>query len=465
MCDRVSPVVLAKLKTIASTIGAEFQEAMQKLPKKPRAVAEASSGEPPSSLLPLTSGEADGDLVIEAELEEEPFADVPGVKKELVQKLSDRLFNEMLSTLIEMPQEDIPNHGYCHVHNDLCPFEEPSSPEKPTLWIAGTTCTDECPTGSKRQLTGKAALPFMVFMNLLRQSQPDLFLHECTHLFNVDRLRDAIGEFYHLFPVTASPSDFGVPYTRARLFTWCVHKRHPIPADAFSPSNLDPFRMGTVLEGDGFFSAPTKWVDAYIERRKLKANPMQQRPCHGTAVRSPGFALRGMKSLLSGGDLARIRSQEVEELQRRGEIASDPRVVLSDGICMKGQTNAFSKVKTLMPSLMTRSVPWSFRWKRELAPVEALGVMGIPVFSNWIPPAFQGAYGCPYSSVLETLTDADVRRLAGNGMSLQVMGAMFVAGLSSFARFLIPKAKQQQANPSVAEGGFVDLEADSQLPS
>ena len=141
-----------------------------------------------------------------------------------------------------------------------------------------------------------------------------------------------------------------------------------------------------------------------------------------------------MEPLLSGGDLARIRSHEFDELTRRGEDVQDARVSLGEGIAMKGQTSAFCKVKLLMPSLMTRSVPWSYRYKRELLPLEALEVMGVPIFDEHLPQTLIGlqSIGCPYKHLLDSsLGDVEVRRLAGNGMSLQVMGVAFLCGLSS----------------------------------
>eukprot|EP00913_Durusdinium_trenchii_P010377 g9728.t1 len=249
-----------------------------------------------------------------------------------------------------------------------------------------------------------------------------MFLHECTHLFNEENLRKALGDLYVLFPCPMSPHDFGVPYTRPRMLTWCFHRDLPLANPPFTVETLKSFNWGTAMEGDVFFSAPKAWVQSYICRRQHKAMGHTGSDVAPNHVRSPALkaASAGMEHLLSGGDFARIRTQEVEELLRRGEDAHDDRIFLADGIAMKGQTASFSKVKKLMPSLMTRSVPWSYRWKRELLPVEGLGVMGIPVFQSWLHEKEQGLYGCPYQHMLTLLNDSDVRRLAGNGMSLQV---------------------------------------------
>ena len=137
----------------------------------------------------------------------------------------------------------------------------------------------------------------------------------------------------------------------------------------------------------------------------------------------------------------------MEELARRGEDPDDQRIWLTDGICMKTQTAGFSRVKKLMPSLMTKCVPWSYRYKRDLIPLEALHVMGVPVFQEHIPRKYVGIYSCPFRRLLPLLKDGEVRKLAGNGMSLQVIGVALVAGLSSFEFCSSPPAKL------VAEGG------------
>ena len=44
------------------------------------------------------------------------------------------------------------------------------------------------------------------------------------------------------------------------------------------------------------------------------------------------------------------------------------------------------------------------------------------MFRDYIPNNFEGYYGCLHQHILGSLQDADVQRLAGNGMSFQVMG-------------------------------------------
>ena len=428
------PKVLASLKEIESKVDKAYKDAMAEL-RVPTCMVQSNIA------LPIAEGDSDEietiDLSIEVELEDASSSVAASAKKEVVQRLSAQLFEEMQLVLEKMLDEadDVPRCGHCFVHDKQCLFHDRSADCKSDaeLWVAGTTCTDECPTGSKRQLTGKAALPFMIFMAEVRKCQPAMFLHECTHLFNEENLRKALGDLYVLFPCPMSPHDFGVPYTRPRMLTWCFHRDLPLANPPFTVETLKSFNWGTAMEGDVFFSAPKAWVQSYICRRQHKAMGHTGSDVAPNHVRSPALkaASAGMEHLLSGGDFARIRTQEVEELLRRGEDAHDDRIFLADGIAMKGQTASFSKVKKLMPSLMTRSVPWSYRWKRELLPVEGLGVMGIPVFQSWLRDKEQGLYGCPYQHMLTLLNDSDVRRLAGNGMSLQVMGVAFAAGLSS----------------------------------
>ena len=437
ICERLPASVLEELKQIEKDTDAAFKEALKNQQS-------ASVGHGDGSL-PVVS-EWD-DLTID--IDEEPCKD----RKEIVEELSERLVSEMtrvLQSMLDRP-ELIPTHGKCCVHQAMCPFH-PARDTRPLLWVAGATCTDECPTGSRRMLSGKAAMPFLVFMAEVRRSQPDMFLHECTHLFNISNLEKCLGDHYHI-----------MPYTRPRLMTWCLHKRHGLPLSPerlFSGDLLSHFKMGTAMEGDVFFAAPPKFVAEYVSRRYAKASPGSAPTVRSSAI--PNLVV-GMEALLSGGDLARIRCQESEELQRRGEDVSDPRVCLRDGIGLPSQTTGFCKVKKFMPSLLTRSIPWSYRWKRELIPLEAMGVMGVPVFRSCLPKSFQNHYGCPFGHLLLKLGDSDVRRLAGNGMSFQVMGVAFVAGLSSFQ---LRDAPALRILPE-ATGGCAgsDMEEQSEPPS
>ena len=102
-----------------------------------------------------------------------------------------------------------------------------------------------------------------------------------------------------------------------------------------------------------------------------------------------------------------------------------------------------------MPSLLTKSVPWSFKRKRELLPKEALLTSGIPEYDERVPSKYSGIFTCPYQSLLEgrprkgrrtgkgsgkALTEAEIRQLVGNGVSLVVVGTALGIGLVSFRR-------------------------------
>ena len=431
ICQRVPPFLFEKLQEIKQRIDQKFSERLST-----SGINRVWHQEKKDDIGPCLEGSG---IAWEMETVEDSVpAPCSEFKKKVVQELSDQLFEETSQVLAERltSQKDAQSHGPCGVHCSDCPYHPVKVEGRLSVWIAGTTCTDECPTGSKRQLTGKAAIPFMVFLSEVRVHEPDAVLHECTHLFNESNLHKGLGHIYHLVSCRMSPIEYGVPFTRPRLITWCLHKKHLIKENIFADECLKShFQIGTVLEGDVFFSAPKSWVERYMQQAAQKAGV------------SLAECSAGMEPCLSGGDLGRIRTQEMEELARRGEDPDDQRIWLTDGICMKTQTAGFSRVKTLMPSLMTKSVPWSYRYKRDLIPLEALHVMGVPVFQEHIPRKYTGIYSCPFRRLLPLLKDGEVRKLAGNGMSLQVIGVALVAGLSSFEFCSSPPAKL------VAEGG------------
>ena len=128
-----------------------------------------------------------------------------------------------------------------------------------------------------------------------------------------------------------------------------------------------------------------------------------------------------------------------------------------------------------MPALLTKSVPWSYRFKRDLLPIESLLVQGVPVMKECLPPRYREIYWCPFESLLsehlhgassglqqERLSDNEIRSLSGNGMAFVVVGTAFVLGMASFE-----KTPEAQPAPELAEAEEMELAslASSELES
>ena len=266
LCDRVAPKALQDLQAIAALVESEVQNAMAALEVefKPAPQRNVVVHVLPQAHADHESAGLDLDIHVEeeqeqdAKLSKEDQARKTEKKKQILDELGCKLFDDMWAVLRGQEDADRPTHGRCCVHGQNCPFHgESAGPGKASLWIAGTTCADECPTGTKRGLTGKAALPYMVFMSEVTRHLPDMFLHECAHLFNVDNLHKAIGEHYNIFSSALSPHHFGVPYTRPRMISWCIRKQHdmiPSPLGNYSMGMPCAFHRSTDLHGDVFFS-------------------------------------------------------------------------------------------------------------------------------------------------------------------------------------------------------------------
>ena len=257
-----------------------------------------------------------------------------------------------------------------------------------------------------------------------------------------------MGSEYEIFENRLSPQSFGVPNSRTRSVTWCVRKATLRMKQAWDIEYLRPFMAKPAAEFDGqsFFVAPSEEIEAH--HFKSRRNHTHQIGVDSVESVAP-------ESLLGPGAVVRLAVHEAEARRKRG---IEPDVPFA-GLVDSRQTSARGVVVTHMPALLTASRPWSFLHLRELLPKESLLVMGIPVYKHVLPESRQHQYCCPFQTLLpgidvessvdfdelrlsrsrskkEMLTDAAIRRLAGNAFSAPVIGTAFVSALA----LVIPKS-------------------------
>ena len=129
-------------------------------------------------------------------------------RKFLVRRCSSELQTKMSKILMDNPLR-IDATSWCYKHNAYCRVQDPVDAPCPfTMVVAGTTCTDTCPTGSRRGMSGRSATSFVSFMFEVAQSRPDVLIHECSHLFARDDLVRYLDAEYTVMQVTPlSPKD------------------------------------------------------------------------------------------------------------------------------------------------------------------------------------------------------------------------------------------------------------------
>ena len=98
-------------------------------------------------------------------------------------------------------------------------------------------------------------------------------------------------------------------------------------------------------------------------------------------------------------------------------------VMPAAGTCDPRQTCQRTRLsERLLGALTTKAKPVSLEKQREMLPKEMLWVMGVPVFKHLLPEHVQVFCDFPFLYAFETLRDSEIVQLAGNTMSLPVIG-------------------------------------------
>lgn len=121
--------------------------------------------------------------------------------------------------------------AYCQIHCQKCNINPRSNPELAKhrwLEVAGTTCCPFSSIGKRGGFLDDATLPCLVWWHSSRRLRPSDILHECVPSFNPDVFDDSShdeldsttdGE-YKRFSIIFSPVHLGVPSSRSRIYSW-----------------------------------------------------------------------------------------------------------------------------------------------------------------------------------------------------------------------------------------------------
>ena len=121
----------------------------------------------------------------------------------------------------------------CYLHGNQCnlyplgPVLQPlQQVVAPLRWFfVGVTCLDVSRMGLRRKNAGPHFIPLVIFIYERRVRQEDLGLVECTEDFEVEEMRERLGDLYGLHPIIFGPKDLGAYCERKRLFIMFFLKR------------------------------------------------------------------------------------------------------------------------------------------------------------------------------------------------------------------------------------------------
>ena len=167
-------------------------------------------------------------------------------------------------------------HGTCGVLQAMwADAETPStSARKLKLVVAGTTCTAWSSRGLSRKEADETMRPFMIWLFLLRQLQPDLVVHECTSRFRAEIFQKYLGSF-DWRTVQICPRDLGWPVHRSRRYTVLCNSNTTTWQGGPDLDCLNTlFSASVELEADSLYCASATEIEAekelLLRRRKVQ---------------------------------------------------------------------------------------------------------------------------------------------------------------------------------------------------
>lgn len=214
------------------------------------------------------------------------------------------------------------------------------------------------------------------------------------------------GGRYRVQARTFSPVDLGIPASRPRQYVIITHVKFNILLPFDGAAFEDIFFRTLQLSGSIFFSQ----IGGPMERQSYKRHLMHKR---GLLLRNRSVRTATWADLLTAGNRIRLQGYIKLALQKYGE---------PKGIVDVLQQSSYSKsLPLVVPTLRRSGVVMDLSCMRPLLPSAHFDVMGIPAHRPEGCP-----HRCTLSSLLPTLSHAEMLKLTGNGMHLSAVGLCII---------------------------------------
>lgn len=240
--------------------------------------------------------------------------------------------------------------------------------------------------GLSNSLKGRCREAYLTYV---RQLEPSWLIHENVVGFDEDILTRALPQ-YEIKAVTLDPRRFGMPVSRTRVYRLLFHRERLRWVPEVSLEEL----LCTPLPSTSVDMSPVSFYQLSDEDEIQALN-----------LRRTGLSewerdnLDSYRAVFPGKEL-----YDVGQDSNTGH----GRTELRDGVMM---------------CLATTSRIWSEREERLLSGKESLSTLGLPVF-----PSMSRAGGVDIMEV-GTLEDRNMRKCAGNGMSVPCVGFMLMVAM------------------------------------
>jgi len=308
---------------------------------------------------------------------------------------------------------------WCYKHGKHCPHFPDKIPGQIHVEASGTTCVGFSLMGVLWRWLDDSTIPFLAWICMVRAVLPDIIIHECVPMFDVEVLEQALndgveeeGFMYTVQSVCFSPTDQGAPIERRRRYTVCTLNKTmklniPYCIRSFSEVTFRRLEMN----GSVFFQAS----DEQLEEAKAAVAGHRGLPL---VIDGKPWSWR---ALLVGGEFRRL-----QHMVSNGVFANSGG---SGFVSLSQNWHRQPLHHDTVPALTRNSR--IYRVSENTA--EDRPAVGSEYFAMQLLPVFlpEGHVAAQHFSI-EHLAQAGAldlgaaRRLTGNGMSVLAVGSVFL---------------------------------------
>ena len=326
--------------------------------------------------------------------------------------------------------------AHCFRHSQMCSVSHSSSGGPVAeaanalhLHVAGFNCFDWSLMGGRKGWFGLSTPPFVQWLaERMQFDEDDCIVCENTPAFDLNTLAEIMAEKWHMQVIHVSPTLFGLPIERKRIYIILLRKGKLRFAGLASSSiqqaddtnffllqnHFDTvFHRNTVMTMGSHFRAPDSFRKGHIEDlvQVQKLPPTSASGKHWSCYQAVSAAVRHKvnehKQAVhekSGKALEDMTERERE--QWVADLCQNPEYM--------GPSCGY------VPALLQRTNLWLFGQRRLALPSEHVECQGWNLFGD---PA--GLYKSSITlEKLQKMKPARVKSLAGNGMHLQVLASV-----------------------------------------
>ncbi|CAK0846791.1 unnamed protein product, partial [Prorocentrum cordatum] len=285
-----------------------------------------------------------------------------------------------------------------------------SHPTGKVHW-AGTPCPDWAPIGTNEGADGQSSCLLAIWAALRLVLQEVVVLHENSHRFDVEILRQLLGKTYIIFSHVVEPPEFGWPVRRQRRFTLLLHKTFVMEARSTLANTIPLFYRTLRCTLDQFCIADAAELKAELEWARNR--PLSR--ARGVPVTDADL-IPSSRAFLDS-----LTTWELENLREYQRGSPTPFVCHNLSQDAKKDRGWSSTECFLSAVIRNPQVIWYDAIQRWLTPFELGAAQGFPVREDLATPRGPSRALSSFNRA-RPRQRAQVMQQFGNSMNLHVCG-------------------------------------------